>query len=209
MGSTVGAIMPSKFITNSCVILCYFSLIACITSFIVCIKTHAVEASSQHKERIRRVRIEKELREDTLQHEFEMEENLEEKIAKIYYKAIDAEIIFSGFGIFYNGLCLFGFSLLKEETRRTSTILIWALSYMIIHFIMFNSISIYYLCLTGFSAWFTVAPNYVILYLIQIPYHLLKISLLFKCIIDISREKGKEPNQNIQIKDVCIHKIKE
>ena len=141
-----------------------------------------------------------------------MEENLEEKIAKIYYKAIDAEIIFSGFGIMYNGVCLFGFSLLEdveEEPRNTSTILIWALSYMIIHFIMFNSISIYYLCLTGFSAWFTVAPNYVILYLIQIPYHLLKISLLFKCIIDIPREKEKEPNQNIQIKDVCKHKIKE
>ena len=101
--------MPSKFITNSCVILCYFSLIACITSFIVCIKTHAVEASSKHKELIRRLKTEKELTKYSIQYEFEMEENLEEIIAKIYYKAIDAEIIFSGFGIFYNGFCLFGF----------------------------------------------------------------------------------------------------
>merc|ERR1712135_162426 len=114
MGSTVGAIMPSKFITNSCVILCYFSLIACITSFIVCIKTHAVEASSQHKELIRRLKTEKELTKYSIQYEFEMEENLEEIIAKIYYKAIDAEIIFSGFGIMYNGVCLFGFSLLED-----------------------------------------------------------------------------------------------
>jgi len=204
---TVGAIMPSKFITNSCVILCYFSLIACITSFIVCIKTHAVEASSQHKELIRRLKTEKELTKYSLQHEFEMEENLEEKIAKIYYKAIDAEIIFSGFGIMYNGVCLFGFSLLEdveEEPRNTKIILIWALSYMIIHFIVFNSISIYYICLTGFSEWFAVAPIYVILYLIQIPYHLLKISLLLKCIIDIVREKDKGPNQNLQIEDVYI-----